>query len=135
MQVVNLQAQLAFMREQAAQNNIMNASVPENPNKSAAFVDHDLQKWFQGENSSTAGTQIFPSSLSDMIFFATQCYGDYITSHLTNNPNPTIGDYKSSGTMLDESASFSSFDMQGSSTQWGFHEVDDLQSVFFGYSG
>ncbi|XP_028758335.1 LOB domain-containing protein 29-like [Neltuma alba] len=138
-QVVNLQAQLAYLREQAAQSNILNASVTENPNKPAAFSDHDLQKWFQPENSNT-GTQFLPSS-SDINSFATQCYGNYTTPFV--NPNP-IGDYKSSGTMEDSGSLSSfhgetncnsvSFDMQTSNRQWDFHEVDDLQSVAFGYS-
>ncbi|KAK4281252.1 hypothetical protein QN277_012773 [Acacia crassicarpa] len=136
-QVVNLQAQLAYLREQAAQSNILNVSVPENPNKLAAFSDHDLQKWFQPENSNTGGTQFLPTS-SDMNSFATQCYGNYTSTFV--NPN----------TITEESGSFSSFhdqdqtncnsvsfdNMQAtSSRQWGFHEVDDLQSVAFGYSG
>ncbi|XP_054790261.1 LOB domain-containing protein 29-like [Prosopis cineraria] len=137
-QVVNLQAQLAYLREQAAQSHIVNASVTENPNKPTAFTDHDLQKWFPTEDPTNTGTQFLPSS-SDINSLATQYYGNYTTPFV--DPNP-IG---SSGT-IEESASFSSFheetncnsmslDMQASSRQWSFREVDDLQSVAFGYSG
>lgn len=146
--MVNLQAQLANIKEQAAQSNILKASaVIENPNEkysgkpNNAFCDNDLQRWFQPENPNM-GTQLHPN-LSNINSFATQNYGDSSTSTAFMHLNP-IGNYENSGTM-EESVSFSSFhedacnsmscDMHTSRWQWGFHEVDDLQSVAFGYSG
>ena len=136
--MVNLQAQLAYLKEQAAQNIVNVSAAAENPNEKylgnkAPDFSQDLQSWFQSENPNME-PQFLPNLSSNSS--TTQYYGN--TNFM--DPNP-IGNYESSVT-LEESVSFSSFDensnsmsynMQTNSRQWGFHEADDLQSVAFGY--
>ncbi|XP_061366946.1 LOB domain-containing protein 29-like [Gastrolobium bilobum] len=137
-QVVNLQAQLAYLKEQAAQS-CFNASTNKNPNekhfeRSNAFPQ-DLQSWFHGENSNL-GPEFLPNLSNNSS--ATQYYGN--NAFMDLNP---IGDYECSG-VKEESSSFSSFeessnnsmsyDFQTNMRSWAFHEVEDLHSVAFGYS-
>ncbi|KAI9071945.1 hypothetical protein K1719_006633 [Acacia pycnantha] len=133
-QVVNLQAQLAYLREQAAQS-----FHTENPNEkycgkptTATNFPHDLHGWFQSQNSDTAGPhhEFLPNMSNN--------YGSSSSSNPFMNLNPM-------GNNNEESMSFSSFDetasnnsmsydvLQANSKHWGFHEVDDLQSVAFGF--
>ncbi|KAJ1417509.1 Lateral organ boundary [Sesbania bispinosa] len=141
-QVVNLQAQLAYLKEQAAQT-CFNASTNENSNenyfdKSTTAFTQDLQSWFQGENSNL-GPEFLPN-LSNNNSSATQYYGN---NNTLMDLNP-VGNYgNSGGGVMEESSSFSSFDessnsmsydMQTNRRTWGFDEVEDLHSVAFGYS-
>ncbi|XP_020210922.1 LOB domain-containing protein 29 [Cajanus cajan] len=118
-QVVNLQAQLAYLREQAGQI-YLNASAPENPNEKnfgkPTTFPQDLQSWFQMENSNMA-SQFLPNlSTSSSI----QYYGN---TNALMDPSPT-GNYENSGT-IEESISFSSFEESCNSIpydmqrQWG----------------
>ncbi|TKY62374.1 LOB domain-containing protein 29 [Spatholobus suberectus] len=126
-QVVNLQAQLAYLREQAGQI-YLNASATENPNEKyfgkPTTFPQDLQSWFQMENSNMA-SQFLPNLSTNP---STQYYGNTSTPV---DPNP-IGNYENSGT-IEESISFSSFEESCNSMsydmqrQWTFHEVDNLQ--------
>ncbi|XP_027349031.1 LOB domain-containing protein 29-like [Abrus precatorius] len=127
-QVVNLQAQLAHLREQVGQI-CLNASATENPNekyfaKLPTTFPQDLQNWFQMENSNM-GSQFLPNLSTDPS--TTQYYGN--TTLMDQNP---IGNYEKSGTM-EESVSFSSFEEScnfmcyNMQRQWAFHEVDNLQ--------
>ncbi|TKY52722.1 LOB domain-containing protein 29 [Spatholobus suberectus] len=144
-QVVNLQAQLACLKEQAAQS-CLNASVNENPSeklfeKSSAALPQDLQSWFQVENSNL-GPEFLPN-LCTNLSSAAQHYGN---NALMEDLNPIGINYENSSGAMEESSSFSSFDessnysmsydmqMQTSRRTWGFHEVEDLHSVAFGYS-
>lgn len=138
--MVNLQAQLAYLKEQADPN-CFNASTNENPTenyfeKPTSFFPQDLQSWFQVENSNLG-----PEFLANLSNNSTA------TQYYANNTdlmdlNPIENNYENSGTM-EESSSFSSFDessntmsydMQTNRRKWAFHEVDDLHSVAFGYS-
>ncbi|KAG4916161.1 hypothetical protein AAZX31_19G149100 [Glycine max] len=102
-QVVSLQAQLVYLREQASQI-YLNASATENPNEKylgkPTTFPQDLQSWFQMENSNLA-SQFLPNLSTNP---STQYYGN--TNTLVE-PNP-IGNYENSGT-VEESISFSSF--------------------------
>lgn len=140
--MVNLQAQLAYLKEQAAQS-FLNASVSENPNeklfeKSSAALPQDLQSWFQVENSNL-GPEFLPNMCTNL---STQKH--YGNNVLIEDLNPTGINYENSGAM-EENSSFSSFDESSNSYSmsydmhtnrrtWGFHEVEDLHSVAFGYS-
>ncbi|XP_027362909.1 LOB domain-containing protein 29-like [Abrus precatorius] len=141
-QVVNLQAQLAYLKEQAAQS-CVNVSAQENPSEKffekSYTLPQDLQSWFQVENSNL-GQDFFPN-LGTSLSSATQHYGN---NALMDDLNPINGiNYEKSGAM-EESSSFSSFDdssnysmsydMQTNRRTWGYHEVEDLHSVAFGYS-
>ncbi|KAF7818407.1 LOB domain-containing protein 29-like [Senna tora] len=133
-QVVNLQAQLAYLKEQAGQSNInVNASaMSENPNGKAAFCDHDLQKWFLEAENPNMGMQW--NGINEMDVKPTAV----ATGNYENHPESiSISSFHQ-----ETCNSYSSYDhdMQftaANSTPWGFHhhEVDDLQSVAFGYSG
>ncbi|KAL9318641.1 hypothetical protein ACSQ67_015158 [Phaseolus vulgaris] len=141
-QVVNLQAQLAYLKEQAAQS-CLNGSVNENPSeklfeKSSAALPQDLQSWFQVENSNL-GPEFLPNMCTNL---STQKH--YGNNALIEDLNPTWINYENSGAM-EENSSFSSFDESSNSYSmsydmhtnrrtWGFHEVEDLRSVAFGYS-
>ncbi|XP_057424965.1 LOB domain-containing protein 29-like [Lotus japonicus] len=138
-QVVNLQAQLAYLKEQAAQTGL-NASSNESPNekyleKPNNAFPQDLQSWFQMENSNM-GSEFSPNLSNN--YAATQYYGNNTLMDL----NPIGNNYQNSG-VKDENSSFSSFeecsnsmsyDMQINSRTWGFDEAEDLHSVAFGYS-
>ncbi|KAI4349412.1 hypothetical protein L6164_010004 [Bauhinia variegata] len=130
-QVVNLQAQLACLREQAAQS-FLCASVTENPNhhkyceKPNAFPQ-DLQCLFQTENSNME-PQFLPN-LSNNSAPTSQCYGNNSGTVMDANP---LGNYGNSAT-LEESICFSSFDETRNSMSMSY-EADDLLSVAFGYS-
>ncbi|KAL2321031.1 hypothetical protein Fmac_030000 [Flemingia macrophylla] len=117
-QVVNLQAQLAYLREQAGQI-YLNASATENPNEKyfgkPNTFPQDLQSWFQMENSNM-GSQFLPN-------MSTSSSTQYGNTNTLIDPNPT-GNYDNSGT-IEESISFSSFEESCNSMsydmqrQWG----------------
>jgi len=144
--VVNLQAQLACLREQAAQS-FVNVSTTENPSdkyfgKTGIAFPHDLQGWLQMENSNM-GQQFLPNLCNNSS--TTQHYVSSSNTATFTNPNP-IGNYENNSGTLEESMSFSSFDETSTSNamsydmqaytkqRWGFNEVDDLQSVAFGFT-
>lgn len=136
--MVNLQAQLAFLKEQAAQT-CLNTSANENPNEKSYALPQpqDLQGWFQMENSNNLGPEFLQNNLSNISSSATQYYGNNTPMDL----NP-IGNYENSG-VKEESSSFSSYeescnsmsyDMLTNNRTWGYDQVEDLHSVAFGYS-
>ncbi|KAK6259976.1 hypothetical protein SCA6_014450 [Theobroma cacao] len=139
-QVVNLQAQLASLKEQAAQS-ILNGSVSENPNGKyyGKIPSHlqDVQSWFHPDNPSMAPQ--FNPNLSNHPNTNSYCETGFL--------DPTsLGNYENSVISSGEDASFttttfgetphsmSSFDMQTNNRQWTFQDVDDLQSMAFGYA-
>ncbi|KAK4366061.1 hypothetical protein RND71_013941 [Anisodus tanguticus] len=145
-QVVNLQAQLASLKEQAAQN-LQSGSNYANPNYDKF---QDLQSWFhQSENPSTM-PQFDHSSMTsnNNIGSTTQYYGSENNYYMTSN-NYHMGNYndninlvvpKENMSSFEEGyCSVDSFDMQtdhhhNNSRQWTFQDdADDLQSVAFRY--
>ncbi|KAF3617460.1 LOB domain-containing protein 20 [Capsicum annuum] len=146
-QVVNLQAQLASLKEQAAAQNLQNGSNYANPNYDKF---QDVQSWFhQSENPSTM-PQFDHSSLTsnNNIGSSTQYYGsenNYIMTssnyHMGNNyeninlviPKENMSSFEEGGSCSVDS----SFDMQKdhyNNRQWTFQDdADDLQSVAFRY--
>ncbi|KAE8660698.1 LOB domain-containing protein 29 [Hibiscus syriacus] len=117
-QVVNLQAQLASLKElQTAQS-----SVTANPNDRYHGKLHnlqDVQSWFQPDSS---------------LNFDPNSYG------LLLDPSSSLGNFENSGnssfttTFEEAPRSMSSFDMQ--TRQWNNCQdvVDDLQAMAFGYA-
>lgn len=153
MQVVNLQAQLASLKEQAAQS-ILNASAAANPSddhqkiyygsyEKLPFDDHHeeldhFQNLFLQGNSSMTTPQLINQNISSNSTVSQ--YYDSLSGSTFFNPNSNMGNYRSSSVITGEDVSFSSFgescfDMQqaNSSRQWSFQDTDDLQSVAFGY--
>ncbi|XVF71968.1 hypothetical protein PTKIN_Ptkin12aG0082800 [Pterospermum kingtungense] len=143
-QVVNLQAQLASLKEQAAQN-IVNGSVTANPNvkyhgKLPSHQLQDVQSWFHPDNSSmppnfNPNLSNYPNTNSyrENGFLDPTSLGNYENSVMSSS-----GEDHVSFTTFGEApshSSMSSFDMQTNTRQWtNFQEVDDLQSMAFGYA-
>ncbi|XP_073026978.1 LOB domain-containing protein 29-like [Primulina eburnea] len=134
-QVVNLQAQLASLREQAAQC-IINSSNSANPNDQKFYngshsCPQDVQSWwlsFQNQGTIPQFDANFHQSIENINH---ACYGNG-----SMNPNPSVK-YENSG-LPEENSSFNSMDsfdhqMQSNNRQWPFQDEDDLQSVAFGY--
>lgn len=129
--MVNLQTQLAYLREQAA-HRCLNTSAAENSNekylgKPTNFtLPQDLQSWLQMENSNMGGPQFLPNLSTNSS--TTQYYG----STTLLDPN-LVGIYENSGLTMEESISVSNFDESCSSMsydmqkQWAFHEVHNIQ--------
>ncbi|GAU25173.1 hypothetical protein TSUD_150720 [Trifolium subterraneum] len=137
-QVVNLQAQLAYMKEQAAQR-CLNTSLIENPNeknfvKPSNILPQDLQ--IQMENYSYISPQFLPnlSSSSTTNLSTTHYYNGNSTTLMDLNPIIN-GSYENSGTLEESISSFSNFDERCNNSmsyenmqrQWNFHEVHNLQ--------
>lgn len=129
LQVVNLQAQLASLKEQATQS-FLNGSATTNPNDKLygkPSYPLDLQSWFQSENSSTV-PQLNPNNLANNMPYCENGIMD---------PN-SMGNYGNSTSSFDSfeeaSHSMSSFDMQTDNLQWTYQHADDLQSMAFGYT-
>lgn len=138
--MVNLQAQLACLKEQAAQNFVNGSAATENPNEkylygkpSSSSLSQELQNWFQSENSSNMVPQFNPNLNSTNSM--PRCHENGLL-----DPNYSMGN--SYGNSFDnfEEASHSNmssrFDMQTDhNRQWAnnYQDSDDLQSVAFGY--
>ncbi|KAK7378451.1 hypothetical protein VNO80_03893 [Phaseolus coccineus] len=127
-QVVNLQAQLVHLKEQAGQI-YLNASATDTSNekylgKSTNFPQY-LESWFQTENSNSA-SQFLPKLSTNT---STQYYGN---TNTFMDPNP-IGNDDDNSVTVAESISFSSFEESCNSMscdmqrQWTFYQVDNLQ--------
>ena len=140
LQVVNLQAQLASLKEQAAQS-ILNGSVTTNPiekyyGKLPSQLQ-DVQSWFHSDNSSME--PYFNPNLSNHPSTNSQCENGFLDpTSLGNYENSVISssgeDHVSFTTFGEAPHSMSSFDMQTNNRQWTFQDVDDLQSMTFGYA-
>ncbi|XWS76282.1 hypothetical protein CRYUN_Cryun01aG0162200 [Craigia yunnanensis] len=139
-QVVNLQAQLASLKEQAAQS-ILNGSVTTNPNDKyygkLPSQLQDVQSWFHADNSSMEPN--FNSNLSNHPSINSYCENGFLDpTSLGNYENSVISssgeDHVSFTTFGEAPHSMSSFDMQTNNRQWTFQDVDDLQSMAFGYA-
>ncbi|XP_022728228.1 LOB domain-containing protein 29-like [Durio zibethinus] len=132
-QVVNLQAQLASLKEQAAQSTF-NGSVTTNPNykyygKLPSQLQ-DVQSWFHPDNSSIA-PDFNPSASSycENGFLDPTSLGNYENSVISSGE-----DHVSFTTSGQAPHSMSCFDMQTNNRQWTLQDVDDLQSMAFGYA-
>lgn len=105
---MSLQAQLAYLREQAAQRCISH----ENPNEKyfgkPAIPPQDLQSWIQMENSNMNSNQFLPNMFSITNLSTTQYYENTTTLMDINPIN--IGNYENSGTLEESMSSFSRFD-------------------------
>ncbi|KAK7270326.1 hypothetical protein RIF29_23387 [Crotalaria pallida] len=141
-QVVNLQAQLSYLKEQAAAGpSCLNASANRNPNEK--YFDEkpinnsfpqDLSSWFQVGNSDQLGPEFLPN-------LSNNSYENNNNCTTLMDINPIIGNiYDQNSGIKEESSSFCSFDESSNSydmtntnrREWAFHEVDDLHSVAFG---
>ncbi|MBA0584508.1 LOB domain-containing protein 29 [Gossypium raimondii] len=120
-QVVNLQAQLACLKEQAASSTFINGtSGSGNPNNVL------LQSWFH--NNSTMATPNLNPNLSENGFLDPNSLVNYESSSVISSSS---GEDRSSFNAFGEAVpcSMASFEEQWSN----FQDVDDLQSMAFGF--
>ncbi|XP_057964835.1 LOB domain-containing protein 29-like [Malania oleifera] len=136
-QVVNLQAQLASLKEQAAQS-FVNSPAAANPNERLCgkppSYPQDVQSWFQLENMNTI-PQFNPNFCTSQMM--QYCENGFL------DPN-SMGNYENS-IMAEQNVPFASFkeistptvslDAQMKNEKWAYQDdTDDLQSVAFGYA-
>ncbi|KAF3436178.1 hypothetical protein FNV43_RR23270 [Rhamnella rubrinervis] len=138
-QVVNLQAQLACLKEQAAQS-FCSGSASTNPNGKLygklPSQHQDVCGWFELENREMHMTEFNSNLTNDAV--TTMAY--YENGVITPNP---IGNYENSVIphenvsygSFEEAAShsMSSLDLQINNRQWTFQDGDELQSMAFSY--
>ncbi|MBA0796827.1 hypothetical protein Gohar_007563 [Gossypium harknessii] len=120
-QVVNLQAQLACLKEQAASSTFINGSSGSgNPNNVL------LQSWFH--NNSTMAAPNLNTNLSENGFLDPNSLVNYESSSVISSSS---GEDRSSFNAFGEAVpcSMASFEEQWSN----FQDVDDLQSMAFGF--
>ncbi|KAL4384431.1 hypothetical protein GQ457_15G023560 [Hibiscus cannabinus] len=125
-QVVNLQAQLASLKELQAAQSAVNASVTANPNDRYHGKLHNLegvQSWFQPDGSSN---------------FSPDSYGLLDPTSYSGSSSGSE-DYVSFTTAFEEAPRpMSAFDMQTNNRQWNHCQDvvvdDDLQAMAFGYA-
>ncbi|XP_065876240.1 LOB domain-containing protein 29-like [Euphorbia lathyris] len=133
-QVINLQAQLASVKEQAAQTMIngCSAAAVANPNerKPPLITPQDLQNWFQQSGNSNYNTtpQFNPNGYGENgLNMDPYCVGNY-----GNSSSSSFDSFEEA-----HSQSISSLDMQTDhhDRQWTHYQDsgDDLRSVAFGY--
>ncbi|KAK8614743.1 hypothetical protein V6N13_068538 [Hibiscus sabdariffa] len=128
-QVVNLQAQLASLKELQAAQSAVNASVTANPNDRYHGKLHNLegvQSWFQPDGSSMAPN------------FSPNSYGLLDPTSYSGSSSGSE-DYVSFTTAFEEAPHpMSAFDMQTNNRQWSHCQDvvvdDDLQAMAFGYA-
>lgn len=144
-QVVNLQSQLASLKEQAAQNSNLNGSVTANPN--------NVQTWFHHQDDNSSMPPNFnPNQLSNYPttnsyrgengFLEPTSFGNYENNSVISSSSGEDHHHVSFTTTFGEAPadqSMYSFDMQTNynRSQWThFQDVnDDLQSMAaFGYA-
>ncbi|KAK9002017.1 hypothetical protein V6N11_024710 [Hibiscus sabdariffa] len=127
--VVNLQAQLASLKELQAAQSAVNASVTANPNDRYHGKLHNLegvQSWFQPDGSSMAPN------------FSPNSYGLLDPTSYSGSSSGSE-DYVSFTTAFEEAPHpMSAFDMQTNNRQWSHCQDvvvdDDLQAMAFGYA-
>lgn len=137
LKVVNLQAQLASLKELQAAQSFLNGSASANPNeKYYGKPSHpqEVQSWFQSEISNmmqqfnpnvnnNASTMPYQENMS-----MSNSTGNYGNSNIPEEINASYGcSYE------EASHSMTSLDMNIYDKQWSLQETDDLQSAAFGY--
>ncbi|XP_059625189.1 LOB domain-containing protein 29-like [Cornus florida] len=143
-QVVNLQAQLATLKQVAAAQSFSSGSSSANPNdrfegKFSSFPQgHHVQSWFQSKNSDMAqqlNQNLASNDVETMSYYQNGLIDPNSLVNYANSVN--IPEENVSYTSFEEaSLSMDSLDLQTNSRQWTTFQddTDDLQSVAFGYS-
>ncbi|XP_068640943.1 LOB domain-containing protein 29-like [Aristolochia californica] len=139
-QVVNLQAQLASLKAQATQT-LVNGSKSPSPQEDKSF--ERFLNYQQGSNppfltdsSRMVQQQAFMGPSGGVDSFL--CYGNGFTepSSMSNYYHQSTGieELAASFTTEDDSShSMTSFDMPTEQRKWALQDMEDLQSVAFGY--
>ncbi|KAL2540681.1 LOB domain-containing protein 29 [Abeliophyllum distichum] len=127
-QVVNLQAQLASLKEQASQS--LNGSNNGNPsdkfyNESHSFRQ-DVQSWFESCQNQDRMAQFYNhmnNNMTDISYLQRSTMNPIVKCE-----NPVFNEENISYDSMD------SLEMQSNDRQWAFqNDIDDLQSVAFRY--
>ena len=124
---MNLQAQLASLKEQAAQC-IINSYNTLNPNGDNHYPNfpQDVQSWWQSFQSQGTIMPQFEANLDNNLENI-----PYYSQYGAMNLNPSHVKYEENRTSF---GSMDSLEMQPNERQWGFQEdADDLQSLAFRY--
>ncbi|GLU07729.1 hypothetical protein SLE2022_246770 [Rubroshorea leprosula] len=133
-QVVNLQAQLACLKEQAAQSIMSGTSAAANTNEryygtGKAPSHHHPQDHLQSVFHQMDNSSVFNPNFSH--------HSTEVSFSGFMDPN-SLGNYENSSSVSGDDASFSTFGEMSSldnmHRQWSFHDSEDLQSVAFGYN-
>ncbi|KAK8588366.1 hypothetical protein V6N12_022812 [Hibiscus sabdariffa] len=131
--VVNLQAQLASLKEQAAQSVVNGVSVTVNPsdkyNGKVPSQLQDVESWFHSGNPSMA-----PNFNPTNSYCANDGFFDPNSLASYENSVSSSGEDHVYTTFGQASHSVPSLDIQTDNRQWGFQGVDDLQSMAFEYA-
>ena len=136
-QVVNLQAQLASLKEQAAQS-LLNGSSAGNLNEKfygkLPSYQQDFQSWFQLENLDTV-PQFDPNLSGNSETMPYSQTGFVDPSLMENYKNSMFPEENISLASFEEpSHPMTSLEMQGNSRKWAYQDdADELRSVAFGY--
>ncbi|KAG6662698.1 LOB domain-containing protein 29-like [Carya illinoinensis] len=139
-QVVNLQTQLASLKELQAAQNFLDGSVNANPNEKCygrlSHPQDHVQSWFHSEITNYMMPQCSTNNISnnastipyDENVLMENSFGNYRSS-VNHEENASNASYE------EASHSMSSFDhLHKNNTQWTLQDADyDLQSVAFGY--
>ncbi|XP_050366755.1 LOB domain-containing protein 29-like [Argentina anserina] len=133
-QVVNLQAQLAFLKDQGPQSSVNGSAAVANPN----------ENWFPDlENSSNSVPQVssdnyHTNSGGTISYYENRILSTNSIGSSNYDQNSGIRDENAShGSFEEVSPALSSFDMQMNNTQyWGNYDrnADELQSMAFSYA-
>ncbi|XP_042513587.1 LOB domain-containing protein 29-like [Macadamia integrifolia] len=123
-QVVNLQAQLASLKEQAAQG-LVSGSTTSGP--------QDVQGLFHSEESKMQFHQN-PTIHDETMLNYNSGFMDpnSLGNHHYNPVMPDQENLSFTG-FEDPSHAMASLDMQNNTRKWAFHDMEDLQSVAFSY--
>ncbi|EXC31928.1 hypothetical protein L484_009778 [Morus notabilis] len=134
-QVVNLQAQLASLKELQGAQSFTNASGTVNPNGKfcgkvlSQHPRQDFHGWLDLQSSNT--TPQFTSNLSheNRVVNPSPVGNNYAEYSLIPDENVSYGSFEEAN-----SFSMSSLEIQPNNRQlWAFHDSDELQSMAFGY--
>ncbi|KAK8997607.1 hypothetical protein V6N11_012158 [Hibiscus sabdariffa] len=131
--VVNLQAQLASLKEQAAQSS--NGNHKDKCYGKLPSQLHDVQSWFYPHDSAMAPPDFNPG-LPDHTGAGSHCENGFLDPTWFGNYDSSSAISSSSG---EDRSSFTAFGGEAPRSispfeQWGFQDADDLQSMAFGYA-
>ena len=141
MQVISLQAQLASIKEQAANKNFINGSDSANCNqKYNGRLSHQQeypQTWYQQENSNMMPQfpNFMPNDANSMMDYLENKSMD--ANLVGNCKSPIVPEENVLYARFDEASDHysSSLDTQTINRQWGFQDSNDLhESVPFSYT-
>lgn len=136
---MNLQAQLASLKEQAARS-FTNCSA--NANSSERFCGNkfpsypqDVQSWFQSQNPNIV-PQFDPNKASNFGNNPFHEHGFVNQNHVGSYENQMKVEENVSFSSFEEGSShhsMDSLDLQANNRQWPLQDDDELQSIAFGY--